>query len=406
MLQISRKNSIFTIFLTVIIIILFVNPVLSSPIDEAEDEFKSINEQIEENRKKIEETKEEGSALSREISGIDHKLQLSEDQLVKISEQLNFTIEKYEEVEDGLKLTQKELQKTEYELEELKNELVRQNGILDTRIRNIYKQGDLVYLEVALNASDFSDLLKRLSFFYSIVNQDATLLFKIDLTRKNTNEKKVKIESQKKEIEGQLEILKQEELRLESLKIAGENRKKEIRSEINNKKRVLDKISLDEAALKQVEKELEKSSQEIADYIRRLEDGENSTGPIGLFQWPTVGPVTSGFGMRWHPVYHVYLMHNGIDIGAPYGQKIIAAQSGTVLFADWKTGYGRTLIISHGGGISTLYAHTSAIYVREGQKVEKGQKVAAIGVTGVSTGPHLHFEVRVNGEPKNPMNWF
>ncbi len=406
MLRTSRISGILTVFLVIIIIPLLTHPVLSSPINEAEDELKSINEQIEENLKKIEETEQEESDLLQEISDIDGNLRTSEDQLTEINSQLSATLNRCEEVEGELGVVRGLLQETEYELEELRKKLIKQNGILDKRIRNIYKQGNLTYLEVVLNASDFSDLLNRLSFLHLIINQDATLLSEIKFTKDKTDTKKFEIEKQKEEIEEKQEILKEETTKLESLKIAEESRRNEIQSRMNRKEELLEEICLDKVALKQAEKELEKSSQEIAEYIRRIENGEDSPRPVSSFRWPTSGPVTSGFGMRWHPIFGGYRMHNGIDIGAPYGQKIVAAQSGTVIFTGWKGGYGRTLMISHGGGITTLYAHTSAIYVSEGQKVEKRQKVAAVGSTGYSTGPHLHFEVRVNGEPQNPMNWF
>ncbi len=406
MLRISRKTSVLMIFLAVITVILFTYPALASPINTAEDELESINNQIEENQQKTEEVKRKESNLLKEISDVDGKLRVSEDELVELNDQLNETVNKCEEVEGELDITQKELQKIERELEELEREVDRQKNVLDDRLINAYKQGELIYLEVVLDANDFSDLLNRLFFISLIANQDAALLSNIELTKKETDAKKLKVKEHKDEITEKRNVLDKEEVRLKSLKSTEELKEKEIQSERDNKKKLLEKVYLDKIALKEAEEELKKSSQEITEYIKRLEGNLNPSQNVGSLQWPTVGPVTSGFGMRWHPILHVYRMHTGIDIGAPYGQKIVAAQNGTVIFVGWKGGYGRTLMIAHGEQIITLYAHTSTIYVYEGQEVSKGQKVAAIGVTGYSTGPHLHFEVRVKGEPKNPMNWF
>jgi murein DD-endopeptidase MepM/ murein hydrolase activator NlpD len=125
----------------------------------------------------------------------------------------------------------------------------------------------------------------------------------------------------------------------------------------------------------------------------------------GRFVSPGGGRTTSRFGYRVHPVYRTRKFHAGVDFGMPMGAAIRAADSGVVLYSGWYGGYGRTVIIDHGNGLTTLYGHTSAAYVSAGESIQRGQRVAAVGSTGLSTGPHLHFEVRVNGTPVNPMNY-
>jgi len=400
------RSSIFTVFTVALIVLLFCVPVFSSPVNDAKDELDSINEQIEENSRKIDETKQKESNLLKEISDVDGELETIEDQLVELIGQLNTVGNTCEEIEAELMLTQEEQLRVVVELERLEKQLLKQNDILNTRLKNIYKQGELTYLEVLLNADDFSDLLNRVSFFCLVVEQDTSLLSQIELTKKEAQAKKSQLDECEFKIKEKQKALEEEKNNLEILKRGEELKREEIQSELSHKEELLERVSHDRAALEQAEKELEKSSQEIAEYIRLLESGSDSPRPTGSFQWPTAGPVTSGYGMRWHPIFRVYKMHTGIDIGAPYGQNIVAAQSGTVIFVGRKGGYGQTLIIDHGGGIATLSAHASAIYVGEGQGVDKGQKVAAVGSTGYSTGPHLHFEVRVNGQHQNPMNWF
>jgi murein DD-endopeptidase MepM/ murein hydrolase activator NlpD len=121
--------------------------------------------------------------------------------------------------------------------------------------------------------------------------------------------------------------------------------------------------------------------------------------------FPSLGEITSVFGWRTHPILGYERFHAGLDIGADYGTLIHAADSGTVILAGWYGGYGNTVIIDHGGGITSLYAHASELYVHEGQTLQRGQAIAAVGSSGLSTGPHLHFEVRENGEPTDPMNY-
>ena len=150
---------------------------------------------------------------------------------------------------------------------------------------------------------------------------------------------------------------------------------------------------------------------ELAAKIKAAQKVNNSAGTSsvkynGKLAWPvpSSGKITSYYGYRIHPIYHVNKLHAGIDIGgAAWGAPFVAAEDGTVILARYYGGYGNCVIIDHGGGISTLYAHGSAIYVSEGQKVTRGQNVLAIGSSGTSTGKHAHFEVRVNGSPVDPL---
>jgi murein DD-endopeptidase MepM/ murein hydrolase activator NlpD len=152
--------------------------------------------------------------------------------------------------------------------------------------------------------------------------------------------------------------------------------------------------------------ELERASAEAEAMILRLQGKGGSIG-TGTYTWPAPGyrNITSSYGMRYHPILKVNKLHTGIDIGAPSGAKIVAADSGTVIYSGWLGAYGNAIIIDHGAGISTLYGHQSARLVSVGAKVTKGQTIGKVGSTGWSTGPHLHFEVRKNGNPINPRSY-
>jgi len=160
-----------------------------------------------------------------------------------------------------------------------------------------------------------------------------------------------------------------------------------------------------EKALDEMEEAQRKLNKMIAELQAKQKKGYMGTA---TFAWPTPGytRITSPYGWRIHPIYKTRRMHTGIDIGAPAGSNIVAATHGEVIYADWLGGYGKTVVLDHGGGISTMYAHTSVILVEVGQKVRKGQVIAKVGSTGVSTGPHLHFEVKINGNHTDPWKYF
>lgn len=147
---------------------------------------------------------------------------------------------------------------------------------------------------------------------------------------------------------------------------------------------------------------LEAESRRISALLR----GRRGSGSAGKLVWPTQGEVTSGYGWRTHPVFGDRRFHAGIDIGAPMGQSVVAAAAGEVVLAGVISGYGLTVVVQHAGSLATLYAHLSEVKVGEGERVSAGQVIAAVGCSGYCTGPHLHFEVRVDGEPQDPMGYF
>ncbi len=170
-------------------------------------------------------------------------------------------------------------------------------------------------------------------------------------------------------------------------------------------------LQKDEEKLRKAEEENEKEEKKLQAEIKKMLEElakQNSVYVGGTFTWPCPGyyNITSEFGMRFHPTLKVNKLHTGMDIGAPRGAKVVAANAGTVIRATTNASYGNYVMIDHGGGYTTLYAHMSVLSVSKGDKVTKGQQVGKVGSTGYSTGNHLHFEVLVGGEWVNPMNYF
>ena len=178
---------------------------------------------------------------------------------------------------------------------------------------------------------------------------------------------------------------------------------------------LIGRLNSDRLALEAAQTQLQKDSQAIGNLIQqkiraaelaKANSKRNWVRGSGIMAFPSNGRISSPFGFRTHPKLGYRRMHTGMDFAASYGSPIRAADSGTVIFAGWYGGYGYAVIINHGKGITTLYGHSSKLYVVEGESVKRGQAIAAIGSTGLSTGPHLHFEVRKNGNPVNPANYF
>lgn len=402
----DRKSFLAATLIVLLIAPLLNRPVFSASLNDAKSQLEAINKKLEENEKVLQEAREKESGILGEIAVKDSDIRKKESDLATLNRQLARLSAESDQVEKRLEIAKLELELSELELASLTESLQKQKELLGKRLKTIYTEGDLFFVQVLLGANDFSDLVTRLGYLSIIADQDAALLERIETEKVKTEIKKAKVEAQKDEIEESLLTLATKTKSISDVKVLTQIKRDQIQSDLKQKKVLLTKVQRDRAAAEKLEADLSRTSSEISAYIKSLESGEPAEAPTSPFKWPTSGPITSGYGMRFHPILKVYKMHTGVDIGASYGQSILSAQDGTVIFAGWQGGYGRTIIVDHGGGISTLYAHTSAVNFNVGQKVKKGDIIALVGSTGYSTGPHLHFEIRQAGEPKNPMNWF
>lgn len=278
------------------------------------------------------------------------------------------------------------------EKSELEADLVSRKDGLAKRVRAIYMQGDLSYIDVLFQAASFNELVDRMFFVQAILEQDQRMVSSAKTTRQELSSKLAAIENQILAIESISQRLKAELGALESIK--GE---KQLDMEAIEKDKAL--------ALRQIQ-ELEAENNRLKDELRNLSrsaSGYKGKPWSGSFNKPCPGEITSGFGRRKHPIFGVTRMHTGVDISAPEGTTIKAAGKGKVIFSGWRKGYGKCVIVDHGSDRTTLYAHMSRISCDAGQEVESGTKIGEVGSTGWSTGNHCHFEVRINGEPVDPL---
>jgi len=280
------------------------------------------------------------------------------------------------------------------------------------RVRDMEENGIISYLEIIFDSTSFSDMLARIDFVTDIMRADEKSYNDLQQARNETEAAKEDLEDTKAELDEEKAALEDKEAEL--LEQLDEAHALIIKMEatIDTQKALREQVIAEEA---RVQKEINAAVEEL----RRQQElarqaalrnaqaaaGEGWVSGTGQLMWPAGGGVTSYFGVRRHPVFGDMRMHSGIDIAAAHGTNVVASDSGTVITSSYNSNYGNYIVISHGEGITTLYAHLSSRSVVVGASVTKGQVIGLVGSTGISTGPHLHFEVSLNGSRVNPMNY-
>ncbi len=315
------------------------------------------------------------------------------DQLHKVQIQLDNAQGDYNAIQAKRSATEELIAVNTTVLAKAEKNLAERSLILNKRIRDIYQNGQLSYLDVLFGANDFNDFTTRMDLLKRIMDKDIELIVKVKAERQLVLQKRAELESDKAAI-----------LQLEKAAI---EKKRIIESSKKEREAVLAAAVNERDTAEQSYQELLETSRKIEQMIRSSQGGKQGpSGGTGAMMWPTdVTEITSPYGWRTHPIFGTSRYHSGIDIGADYGDSVRAADGGVVIYADWMGGYGKAVIIDHGNGISTLYGHNSELLVVEGQRVRKGEVISRVGSTGYSTGPHLHFEVRENGSPTSPMDY-
>ena len=386
----SRITCIFLVFMAVTFIITYsvfgedVNNVELTNTVEGGD-LESLHEQKNELQNKIDEANEELTDIQDNISDVKEQLDKVNTQIAEYQEALYSSNTK-------LAQTQMSVEAIKTELEEAEKEYDRQKNLLEQRLVAMYEGGETVYLDVLLASTSVQDFLSRFYYLSKLAAYDQELMQKVTVAKQDIEGKKILLE---REVEKLTEEKKKNEMLLNTYENTKIIRKKFLASLTEHELGVQERIEI-----------YEKDLDELEDKILRVSLENISEDYIGgELAWPVPGyhTITSGYGMRMHPVLLVYKLHTGVDIGAPEGVPIVAANDGIVTLATYSTSYGNYLMIDHGGGVATLYAHGIKVLVEEGQEVKKGDPIMLVGSTGWSTGPHLHFEVRINGETYDPL---
>ncbi|MFR8104691.1 MAG: murein hydrolase activator EnvC family protein [Clostridia bacterium] len=341
------------------------------------------------------ELQEQKNLTNGQLEGVQVQLSETMQQVQNLSETINQTESEIDGLNTRLQTLQTSIIEEEQKLQIAQMDYDKQKKLFEDRMVAIYEAGETSYLDVLLSSKDITDFISNYYLISEIANYDTELLNQIDVQKKNIEETKETLDSQKKEYAESKKNAEKKAILLKNTQTVKNN--------------YMAKLTDAEKQLQAKIDEIDQATREVEAQIMLIAGANSNTQYVGgVLAWPVPGysTITSPFGMRVHPITGVYKLHTGMDIRAPIGANFVAANDGIVVKAEYNRAYGNMVMIDHGGGIMTLYAHGSEILVQLGQTVKRGDPILKVGSTGYSTGAHAHFEVRVNGTYVNPVDYF
>ena len=347
---------------------------------ELQEQSSQLTQAIDESNNRLQAVQDELSTNMQDLQELDNQIAQSQNELNNINTDINDLMKQITENEEKLNKTQAEFDKIQ--------------DLLDARIIKMYETPKFEFLQVILASKSATEFLSTYYAMKELAEYDKELL---DTVRK-----------QKEEIETTKKILAEKKRQVVASKQTQQKKAQVLANTKTMRQYYISKLSTEEQELQAKIDDYNNQVETIEAEIKLMALNSVSADYIGgALTWPIPGynTITSEFGMRVHPITGAYKLHTGTDIGAPMGADFVAMGKGVVTKASMTPAYGNMVIIDHGGGVQTLYAHGSEILVQVGQEVEAGTPVLKVGSTGYSTGPHAHFEIRINGQPVNPMDY-
>lgn len=383
-MSILNKSKIKVLSIIIIIVLSFCVSNVKSGLEEEQKklaQYKAQLEQIKKNIVSIDKSTVEINALVNSLS----------NEVAYLEEEITKTQAKIDDLSSQITAKEKEIKNKEAEI-------AKRQSDLEDAVNLSYKLTAITPIELLYEGNDPESVYKRITYISYISNYTEKLMKQAEQDKLQLEEYKAQLSKTKSDYEAVLkEKQQQEDILLQ---------------EIDMKNRLLKTLKEKKTYLLYQQNELEEEIKKEEELIQKLIEEQRKKGIYsGTFIWPVNGPITSEFGMRFHPILHVFRLHDGIDIAVPTGTPVKAAASGTVIATKWLEGYGNVVIISHGQNFSTLYAHLKSFAVKEGQEVKQGQIIAYSDNTGWSTGPHLHFSIyKIDPEtgkstPVNPRDY-
>ena len=368
-------------------------------------ELSSIQSEIERKRRAIDAQKGRERAISRDIAGLSSRIDDVQGDITQLQRRLALVQADLDSKLLALARTQRELRSERARLVRLRRRLAEARVILAARLVELYKADKPDVLSVVLNADGFAQMLQRAEFAQRVADQDRRIIKAVRKAKAAAVASEARLQRLERDRRGAAATIRGRRDELATVRGRLVQRRDDFARARDSRSAVLQRVRFDRRESEQDLAALERQSARVTAKLRAASAAPQSlpAGPVrpgsGRLIWPVSGPITSPFGPRWGR------LHAGIDIGAPEGTPIRAADSGTVALAGWEGAYGNYTCIQHGSGMATCYAHQSRIGVSSGQRVSRGDVIGAVGNTGRSFGAHLHFETRVGGTPQNPLNY-
>lgn len=376
-------------------------------VDEIEASIKAKEQEISDANKK----KKELQGNLTEVKKIKESLETQRSDLqsyvTQLDQNLSDVEEKIAELKELISEKEEEILQTTEDLEEAEEKETEQYDALKERIKFLYEKGGTYYVELLFSSSGFSDFINRKDYIEKLSTYDMDLFNEYVKNRELIEVCKAELEAEEELLEEAKAKVDEEQANLEELISTKETEINRYTGDIKDKEKAIAEYEADIAMENDTIKALEAA---LAEERKRLleENGvENVIYDGGMFKWPAPSytRISSEYGWRMHPTLGVEKFHNGVDMAAPGGSPILAAYDGEVIAAGYNSSMGNYIMINHGGGLITIYMHASALYVSQGTMVARGEKIATVGTTGRSTGNHLHFGVRLNGQYVSPWNY-
>lgn len=377
----------------------------------ADSDTEKLEQSIKEKQSAISEAQQQKKSLQSGLTDVQKlvsELEASKknlnDYVVKLDANLNEIEAKIAELKDLISDKEKEIEITQKELEEAIAAEEAQYEAMKLRMRFMYERGEKFYLDMILSAENFGDMLNRTEYIERIVAYDRKMLIEYQETKEQVEAFKEELEAEKIVLDAAKEAVEEEQAAVNALIKEKEQEISVYQADINNKSALIKEyeaeIAEQNAAIAALEQAVAEEKKKLAEANKRKYDG-------GVFKWPAPSytRISDDYGSRIHPILKTQQFHNGVDMAAPSGSPILAAYDGEVVAAAYNGSMGNYVMIDHGDNLYTIYMHASALYVSKGQTVSRGEKIAAVGSTGRSTGPHLHFSVRLNGGYVSPWNY-
>lgn len=362
----------------------------------------TVEERLNQTEDKLTEANDRKGVLSSEIAALSRRISDYESQVSALRAEERAVELRLAAKQEELDSAEAEVADAYRELKVLAGRLKRSLQILSDRLVSIYQSGSTEIADLVLTSADYGELIEQSEYLEHIQNQDETIVTRVRDLRDQQQATVVKLKKAKETIEAARDSIAAEERNLATARQAVEDQQGELVAVRGQRRDALGRIDDQVGHLEEIQADLQAKIQEqiaAASGLSTLPAGPMSAPSAAGLIWPLDGLLTSGFGYRWGR------MHEGIDIAVPEGTPIRAAKAGTVIMASYNGGYGNYTCVDHGSGLSTCYAHQSGFAVSSGQSVGQGQVIGYSGNTGSSTGPHLHFEVRINGAAQDPMGY-